>query len=80
MVKATKPKIDYWKRNCFTCANFRRTKLLHEGKDDGSVLFQCSLNDADVVPYKVDGCRKYVNGAPTTVQRESELKAAADAE
>lgn len=62
--KAKVQGLDYWRRNCFNCAYFRRLHILYDGKDDGSVRFQCTQTDEDIMPHKIDGCKKFEQGTP----------------
>lgn len=65
MAKTKNIKIDYWLRNCFRCSNCIKTRYIANGVDDGAVNYECSSKNGEpVVPWKIDGCRKYAYGTP----------------
>jgi len=67
-----RPKKDVWLENCFRCKNMIRTKYLENGRDEGAVGFRCSITDKEVMPYKIDGCKKYSGGEPQTIIEDHE--------
>lgn len=68
--RKTKSGLDYWLENCHTCSNFEKTCFLHGGVADGSVRMVCGITGDDVVPHKIDGCRRYIHGNPNEVKQE----------
>ena len=66
--------IEYHLRNCHRCANLIKTKLLTGGKHLGHVRYHCKIDNADVVPHKIDGCKKYVYGDPEIIFRDRPIE------
>lgn len=67
MPRRKKSGIDYWLENCFRCGNMIRSHYLTNGVDDGSVTFKCKLTGEYVLPWTIDGCKKFDVGAPEDV-------------
>ena len=76
MPRRRKSGIDYWLENCFQCGKMIRSHYLINGFDNGSVSFKCKLTGEYVLPWKIDGCKKFEVGTPEEViiNREIEEK------
>lgn len=72
MPRRRKSGIDYWLENCFRCKEMIRSHYLHNGVDNGSVSYTCTLTGEYVTPWDVDGCKQFNVGDPQEVIIETE--------
>ena len=71
--------IPYYLQNCYRCCKFCMTKILEDGNwNSGMVLFICSVNNEDVMPHKIDGCKHYEYSEPQIMYKELMIKKEGD--
>lgn len=70
--------IELYLRDCYTCTNFQKTKLLINGRFNGNVLYICLVDGSYVMPCKVDKCKHYNYGKPIIITKEKEIQKSND--
>ena len=74
MGRKSKSGLEPWQENCYRCSNFIRIRYIHNGVDDGAVGYICSISNSEVIPIKIDGCKKFNVGKPKEEIIEAEAK------
>ena len=62
--------VEYYLRNCHRCTNCNEMKIIINGKDNGTVVYVCTITNEYVMPHRIDGCKNYNYGVPTFSSKE----------
>ena len=73
MARKRKSGLEPWMETCFRCQNMLRLHYLDDGVDNGAVRFQCKVNDEDVKPWYIDGCKKFEAGKPEDKKEDRKI-------
>lgn len=64
----------YWLENCRNCEKFTIIHFLENGTDNGLVSHKCKIENKDITPWKIDGCKHFSHGEAEVLFKDKEMK------